>query len=45
MSYMFSESKFNGDISEWDVSNVRLEIGISTYHTLRICITCFLIHL
>ena len=22
MSYLFSGSKFNGDISEWDVSNV-----------------------
>ena len=22
MSYLFSNSKFNGDISEWDVSNV-----------------------
>ena len=23
MSYMFKHSKFNGDISKWDVSNVK----------------------
>ena len=30
MSYLFKESKFNGDISEWDVSNVINMAGMFT---------------
>ena len=28
MAYLFSDSKFNGDISEWDVSNVKDMTGM-----------------
>jgi len=29
MSYLFRKSEFNGNISEWDVSNVKLNLMVT----------------